>query len=496
MNLTDKWSRAKGLGLADIKDPAVRNNMAQLLENQMHEMNGRGLLTEDSGMGGNFATGVGEGGNPFGQSGIAIGARPTGNLPAGGDNMGALAPMSFALLRRSFPALFANKVVGVQAMNGPVSLIMAQRYVYQGTKDEAGWDKVPSYAGFTGNFNGMTGVDANEAEILEKAAAQDPQIAEAWRLRAPIADASQGPVTYNEGKGFAGDLNKYPELTVHMSRVPVLAKTRKLGASYSLEAVMDAKAVLNLDLEKELLSTIQYELVAEQDREIIARLKKVAQDEGNISAGNEEAGYNIGDGTFQDYLAYPNGGKAGLGIDLSNLPGESNKQQDAISCLITYIMGLANSIAVATHRSAGNFAIVSPGVATLLQCAGPIWNRVASAVNPLEATPEIGTLGENIKVYRDQYALEDYVLVGYKGQSNLDAGIFYAPYVTGLESRAVSAQNFAPRIGVMSRYAIVDNILGAGRYYRYAKVKIPASLFTNATQVDNTVADMFKPIGY
>lgn len=491
-NLTEKWSRAKGLGLEDIKDQSIKNNMAQLLENQMRELGGRGLLSEaDTGMGGNFATGIGDGGNPAGESGIAIGAKPAGNLPAGGDNMGALAPMSFALLRRSFPALFANKVVGVQAMNGPVSLIMAQRYVYQGTKDEAGWDKVPSYAGFTGNFNGMTGVDAASANILASAAAQDPQIAEAWRLRAPIADASQGPV-----KAFGGELNKYPELTVHMSRVPVLAKTRKLGASYSLEAVMDAKAVLNLDLEKELLSTIQYELVAEQDREIIARLKKVAQDEGNISTGNEEAGYTIGE-DFQEFLSYPNGGKAGLGIDLSNLPtGESNKQQDAISCLITYIMGLANSIAVATHRSAGNFAIVSPGVATLLQCAGPIWNRVASAVNPLEATPEIGTLGENIKVYRDQYALEDYVLVGYKGSSNLDAGIFYAPYVTGLESRAVSAQNFAPRIGVMSRYAIVDNILGAGRYYRYAKVKIPASLFNTNQVTDNAVADMFKPVGY
>jgi len=489
--LSEKWSRAKGLGLDDIKDQSVKNNMAQLLENQMRELGGRGFLTEaDTGMGGNFATGIGDGGNPAGESGIAIGAKPTGNLPAGGDNMGALAPMSFALLRRSFPALFANKVVGVQAMNGPVSLIMAQRYVYQGTKDEAGWDKVPSYAGFTGNFNGMTGVDAASAKIMASAAAQDPQIAEAWRLRAPIADANDGPVT-----DFGGDLNKYPELTVHMSRVPVLAKTRKLGASYSLEAVMDAKAVLNLDLEKELLSTIQYELVAEQDREIIARLKKVAQDEGNISTGNEEAGYIYEGSPFQTTMAYPNGGIAGLGIDLTTLDGESNKQQDAISCLITYIMGLANSIAVATHRSAGNFAIVSPGVATLLQCAGPIWNRVASAVNPLEATPEIGTLGENIKVYRDQYALEDYVLVGYKGSSNLDAGIFYAPYVTGLESRAVSAQNFAPRIGVMSRYAIVDNILGAGRYYRYAKVKIPASLF-NKAEVDNTVASMFKPVGY
>ena len=484
--LSEKWSRAKGLGLADIKDQSVKANMAQLLENQMTEMSRVGLLTEaDTGMGGNFSVGIGDGGQ--GDSGLAIGAAPKGNIPAGGDQMGVLAPMSFAVLRRSFPALFANKVIGVQAMNGPVSMVMAQRYLYQGTNDEAGWDKVPTYAGFTGNFNGMTGVDANEAEILEKAAAQDPQIAEAWRLRAPIKDASEGPV-----KQLGGEYNKYPELAVHLARVPVYAKTRKLGASYSLESVMDAKAVLNLDLEKELLSTIQYELVAEQDREIIQRLKKVAQDEGNVSTNNIEVGYE----DFPATMNYPNGGVSGLGIDLTvKENGDGRWQQETISCLITYIMGLANSIAVATHKSAGNFAIVSPGVATLLQAAGPIWNRTAAVVNPLEATPEIGTIGENIKVYRDQYALEDYVLVGYKGPSNLDAGIFYAPYVTGLESRAVSAQNFAPRIGVMSRYAIVDNILGAGRYYRYAKVKLPASLYEGFAG-DTPVAKMFKPIGY
>lgn len=479
--LSQKWARAPWARLSEITDTTVRDNMAQLIENENRELSHTGLLTED--LNPNYSVGIGPGVAPT-DSGIAIGSRPAGNIPAGGDQMGALAPMSFAVLRRTFPALFANKVVGVQAMSAPVSMVMAQRFVYQGTTDEAGWDKVPLYQGFTGNFNGATGVEAASGEILDKAAAQDPQIAEAWRLRAPIPNAGEGPF---DQPITAQATDKYPELSYFLARMPVLAKTRKLGASYSIEAIMDAKAVLNLDLEKELLNQIQYELVAEQDREIINTMIRTAQNDDLVSTNNADYGYTDG---FQQNFSCRNGGIKGLTLDLTNLDGngsEARWQQEQISVLVTYIMGLANSIAVATRRGAGNFAIVSPGVATLLEAAGPVWNRTPSTVNALDVTPEIGTLGSKIKVYRDQYALEDYVLVGYKGPASTDAGIIFAPYVTGLESRAVSAQNFSPRIGVMSRYALVENLLGAGRYYRYAKITLPNSLNANAK--------MFRPVG-
>ena len=456
--LVEKWSRVRGLGLAAVKDNTVKENLAQLFENATKKGE---YLREDS----NFSTGIGPGTSAT-DSGIAIGKNPKGNIPAGGDQMGALAPMNFAVLRRSFPALFANKVVGVQAMKGPVSLVLAQRYIYQGTNIEAGWDDIQKFAGFTGNMNAATGIDASAA--FASAEGQDPQLAEAWKLRATL------PTTNGVHNSFGTD-DKYPELSVHLARVPVIAKTRKLGASYTLEAAMDAKNTISLDLEKELLQQIQYELVAEQDREIVSRLKKAATYEGKMSTGNVELDYGTEEG-FQAQLAAENGGKAGLNLNLTQVSAEGRWQQEVISVLVTYIMGLANSVAVATHGHAGNFCIVSPGVATLLQAAGPIWNRTPVAVNSLEATPQIGTIADAITVYRDQFATEEYVLVGYKGTSALDAGIFYAPYVTGLEARAVSPNNFSPRIGVMSRYAIVDNILGAGRYYRFATITLPASV--------------------
>lgn len=453
--LVNKWARVRGLGLEGVKDTTVKANLAQLFENASTP---GAYLREDS----NFSTGIGPGLSPT-DSGIAIGSRPTGNIPAGGDNMGALAPMNFAVLRRSFPALFANKVIGVQAMKAPVSMIVALRYLYQGSQVEAGWDDIQKFAGFTGNMNAATGVDASAAE--EGAAAQDPQLAEQWKLRAQLP-------TSNAIHSEFGTDDKYPELHFATARVPVIAKTRKLAASFSLEAAMDAKNVLSIDLEKSLLERIQYELVAEQDREILSQLKKVAQYEGDVPTGNIE----LDTGIDVEFLSAKNGGKAGLNLDLTAVPTEGRWQQEIISVLVTYIMGLANAVSVATHGKAGNFCIVSPGVATLLQAAGPIWNRTPVLTNTLVAVPEIGTIADSITVYRDQFATEDYVLVGYKGPSYDDAGIFYAPYVTGLESRAVSANNFSPRVGIMSRYALVNNILGAGRYYRYAKITIPGSV--------------------
>jgi hypothetical protein len=80
--------------------------------------------------------------------------------------------------------------------------------------------------------------------------------------------------------------------------------------------------------------------------------------------------------------------------------------------------------------------------------------------------PEVGTINGTIKVYRDNYAVSDYALVGYKGPGISDSGIIYSPYVTGLVNRAIAQEDFSPRLGVMSRYAITDSLLGSGRYYR------------------------------
>jgi hypothetical protein len=78
----------------------------------------------------------------------------------------------------------------------------------------------------------------------------------------------------------------------------------------------------------------------------------------------------------------------------------------------------------------------------------------------------IGKLNGTMEVYRDQYARAEYAMIGYKGNGISDCGIIFSPYIMGLTNRAIHPSDFTPRVGVMSRYAITDTLLGSGRYYR------------------------------
>ncbi len=83
-----------------------------------------------------------------------------------------------------------------------------------------------------------------------------------------------------------------------------------------------------------------------------------------------------------------------------------------------------------------------------------------------DAISESGISNGTITVYRDSYATSDFALVGFKGPGISDGGLIFSPYVTGLMSKTIADADFSPRIGVMSRYALTETLLGAGRYYR------------------------------
>jgi hypothetical protein len=74
------------------------------------------------------------------------------------------------------------------------------------------------------------------------------------------------------------------------------------------------------------------------------------------------------------------------------------------------------------------------------------------------------------------FASTDYAVVGYKGPKDNDAGIIYCPYIPLMFSRAVGQEEFQPRIGVLTRYALCNNLFGSELYYRYVDVRgLPSS---------------------
>lgn len=427
-SLVRKWEAAEGkMSIKDLADIHLKENMAQLLENQeTKDVEGTNYFTEAS-------DGV-----------ININQLASDGLTGGVANADSykFRPVALALVRRTFPDLFANKVIGVQAMSTPVGLAYAMRMLYNdGNGIEAAWDKMPEYAGYTGSQRGTsaalnapvggtagTSATAGGGGIYDTSAAGVTTSAgEAWQI-------------YDSGTSASPD---WPQLKIKIDQVAIEAKTRKLAASFSIEAAQDIRAMHGIDVEREMVNMLQYEISAELDRELLGAMKTAS-----VTTANGGAVVTPIDLTG-----------SGTGID-GRWSGE--KYMNVIASIIYQ----SNQIAISTRRGAGNFCIVSGAIATMLQAAGHQFVNYSQNVNPSTTAAYIGKLNGTIDVYRDQYARTDYALIGYKGPGIADSGLIFSPYIMGLTNRAISHADFSPRIGVISRYALTDNLLGSGRYYR------------------------------
>jgi len=405
-----KWEEIDStLSIKDIKDQYVKENVAIMLENEMtKDWNGNSLFLETSQAGVNTQT--------LGSLGYTDGSQNVESWK--------FRPVAIALVRRTFPDLFANKVVGVQAMSTPVGLAFALRFVYNDENgNEMAWDAVPQYGGYTGSSIGASAeLDTQYNGVADTSATgYTVSAAEAWQL------SSSG---------------SFPQGKLRLDKVSVDALTRKLGASFSLEAAQDIKAMHDLDVEREMLNVIQYEVLAELDRELLTRMKYAAVDTA----------------------------KGGSQITQINCSGTSaldgRWSQERYAGIVTSLIQQANYIGTRTRRGPGNFAVVSPTLATVVQTSGHPFTRLHSNVNATSVMAEIGTLNDQITVYRDLYATTDYALVGFKGPGISDCGIIFSPYIMGLTARAIDPTDFSPRVAVMSRYGLTDTLLGSGRYYR------------------------------
>lgn len=423
--LVKKWESAEGkMSIKDIADPYLKENLAQLLENQeTKDFNGQEVFLSES-------DGV-----------VNVGQLASDGLSNGAPSLDAykFRPVALALVRRAFPDLFANKIVGVQAMSTPVGLAYALRVVYNDVNNiEAAWDNVPEYAGYTGSTT-YTSADLNAPSGTGDLSATVGATG--------IYDTSATGVVTSAGETWqiAGTSGtpEWPQLKLKIDQKAIEAYTRKLAASFSLEAAQDIRAMHGIDIEREMVNILQYEVTAELDRELLSNIKNAAIDTAN---GGEVISPIDLTGN-------------GFGID-GRWSGE--KYMNIISSIVYF----SNKLAITTRRGPGNFVVVSPAIASALQSAGHQFVNYSQNVNPATTMSAIGKLNGTLEVYRDQYAKTEYALVGYKGPGISDSGIIFCPYIMGLTNRAISQDDFSPRVGVMSRYAIVTNLLGAGRYYR------------------------------
>ena len=470
-HLQEKWAPLLNAeGVDEIKDPHRKAVTAVLLENQEKFLRDeqsfaqQGTITEAGPT--NSANAAGASGG-FGGSSAAAG--PT----AGFD------PVLISLIRRSMPNLVAYDLAGVQPMSGPTGLIFAMRSRY---KDQSGTETFynevdTAFSGQSSGNNLTSGISGAAAGLgTTSQSGSNPAVLNPTSSADKTAyDVGQGMVTGDsEALGDAAG-NYFNQMAFSIEKVTVTAKSRALKAEYSLELAQDLKAIHGLNAEAELANILSTEILAEINREVIRTIYKTAE-QGAVE----------------------NTASAGI-FDL-DIDSNGRWSVEKFKGLLFQIERDANRIAQRTRRGKGNIIMCSADVASALTMAGVLdYTPALNANLNVDDTGNTfaGTIQGKYKVYIDPYSANlaannsglaqgsnQYYVVGYKGGSPYDAGLFYCPYVPLQMVRAVGEDTFQPKIGFKTRYGLVANPFAEGatqglgaltsnsnRYYRRVAVK-------------------------
>lgn len=407
---------------------------------------------------------------------------------ASGNSSGAITnigPAVIGMVRRAIPNLIAFDICGVQPMTGPTGQVFALRAVYgkdplaAGTPADvreafhpmfapdtmySGEGAHTAFAKITTGTAIATGAivyhifqetgiayfqnvtSGNVTVTGANPAALDAAVI-AENEKGTLAEISVGMATSvaELQENFNGSSsNPWNEMGFRIDKQVIEARSRQLKAQYSVELAQDLRAVHGMDADAELSAILATEIMLEINREIVDMINYTAQ--VGKTGFTQTVGSKAGAFDFQDPID----------VRGARWAGESYK------ALLIQIDKEANEIARQTGRGAGNFIIASRNVVSALA-------RIDSGITPagqgLQKTLNVdttkavfaGVLGGVYKVYIDQYARGDYFTVGYKGDNEMDAGIYYAPYVALTPLRGSDPKNFQPVMGFKTRYGVGIN---------------------------------------
>jgi len=421
--------------------------------------------------------------NNAGSNGVFGASSSIGNGIANSDSYAQgdarLPKILIPMIRRTFPELISNEIVGVQPMGGPVGLAFALRYAYQGdTLSDGGIDGYASQGGTGSSFG-------NQLKAAYTGSAGLPNDELGYQLLdTRFTGTSAGFLSGNtehwtfadQDRGIAELLSNYeltgkiPQIELKFDKTAVEAGTRRLATRWSVELEQDIKNMNGIDIDGELTNAMSYEIQAEIDREVVMRMIQTA--------------FNAG---------------AGAGFSIWS-PVSADGRWTAERNLTFYQRLLIESgrMAARNRRGAANFVIATPRVCSILEM---LPDFKVFEVNGTVSTAgvgiaKVGTVGSRWTVYRDtrtevqntslyspnyytgQTSGVEYALLGYKGSEYYDTGIIYCPYIPIMVQRTIGPNDFAPRVGLMTRYGIVNNIFGANLYYHLIIVKGLGTAFT------------------
>jgi len=353
-------------------------------------------------------------------------------------------PILMPMVRRVYPNLIANELLGVQPMSMPTGFIYALTNSYTGTgaiagksaklylvDDASGLEISGDVVYVEGNY-----VLSNE----DVAVGADISDGEGTPNTATVAakytnEAAFGKILKNYTGSYAtataeGLSTNMKEVGFSIAKKSVEAKSRALKGQYTVEMYQDLKAQHGLLADEEIMSLMSYEMQAEIDREVVDFVNGNATQLADTSFG------------------------ASVGTD-------GRWEIERYRAQAIRISKEAAQIGLDTKRGQGNTLLVSPKVATMLEQIGSYQPAPVAGgnVNAPVSGGVAGTFDGRFKVIVDQYATSDYATVLYKGADRRDAMGFFAPYVPMSFTKVTNADSGQPAVIAKTRYAL-DTIPG------------------------------------
>ena len=412
--------------------------------------------------------------------------------------------ISIPLVRRIYPQLIANKIVSVQPLLGPTGLVYYLRFRYSTNKGATrGADNNGGYPGDDANTlmqraDGSANLDIwytsqfiqNEATSTDLGTTTSsvysplehtPVLAGSITgtvyvgavaiqtftvsstgtfvfspIGAPANTATAGTINLTTGEigltwsGAPGANNvvlsyeynmecnqDLPEINLVIESEDINAKTRKLKAVWSYEAQQDLRSQHNLDAEAELTAVLAQEINLEIDREVLTDLRNNA---GTVA-----------------------------GWDFNTALGDTIKEK--YESLFVKVVEISNVVHRKTLRGGANWLVTSPEVASIFETATAGFAPASSETFTSSLGIQyVGTVNNRWRMYKDPLFPTNQILMGYKGDSYMDSGYFYCPYVPLTQTPVVlDPESFCPRKGILTRYG--KKLLREGSKF-YARLSI------------------------
>lgn len=498
--LVQKWSKA----LDGIKSEYTARVTAQLLENQA-----KAVLAESQ---------------RINEDALSTGMTQVGNI-------GTFQKFAFPLVRRVYPNLVFNYIGSTQPMDAPVSQIFylgnsrwsntTQQVMYSkfnltplgrttagiGSTSAPGAWQLPDTAGTKGLNSSYSAIASFDLSNVLRGDKGSPSTTYGGQLASwPNAGTTLGWVV---SAGERLDGTGIPEVQFHIEQQPVVARTRKMRALWTIEASQDLKAYHNLDLERELTELLTKELSLEIDRELIEDIRMIAygmaSDESTPMGGwyaksldphsNSNsfpadygvtgwANNSVANTWTPGSFSWGNGGLPTnaasssnvMVVDLAQFLGTSYAPQHIghrFANLLAILNFASQDIYKTTLRGPGTVLITSPLMASLLESAAKLEGGLPEKDGPTNMGTSIEYKGKFAGKYDlivDPLFPEDEIIIGYNGKNPMDSGFVYCPYIPLMPLPMVTDPGtFQPRKGIMTRYAKTA-IQPASRFYRVIRV--------------------------